>query len=618
MAELERSDSGQSLPELDLEQSVDLDSVEPLAATRSDGITLTFEDLCYTVENQIGGPLRKKSIKRQILFNVSGQVRPGQMLAVMGATGSGKTTLLNVLAGRVRKNVTGSVLVNGSPLSKQMKRKTAFVMQNDVFYSDLTVRETLTLTAYLRLPSQLTRAEKRQKVDDMLHSLGLTKAADTIVGATFPFKRGISGGEKKRLNIGNELLTDPALLMVDEPTAGLDSSTAWVVLKLLKQLALGGRTIVCTIHQPSSRMYLLFDDLMLLSDGHVMYYGPAKDATAYFSKIAPACPSYYNPADYLLQLAVTEKDPDGTLMKDRLVGHYEKEVYPNLQIEKVDPSTKTPLFVKGEAKWPSSFIEQFVLLGWRSFRQKRGYIFQWLTFGQIIAITIIVSLIWFQRDTDVDSIDDRFGLIFFCSVYWSIYPMFRVLTSFPSERGVLSRERSTGTYRLSAFYFSKQVAETPLDLVLPTLYCVVVYWATGLNPEPAKFFVFLITIMLDVAIAFSIGFMIASAIVDVQKAIVVAATFFLSSMLLGGFYIDEEQIPDWLAWAQYLSPIRFVFEILLINEFDGEDFDGIAGSDVLDERVMSSLSVFVPFTCNRMLTLTSSILTTSFYSVDFL
>jgi len=203
-----------------------------------------------------------------------------------------------------------------------------------------------------------------------------------------------------------------------------------------------------------------------------MYYGAASEATMYFSGIAPPCPAYYNPADYLLELAVSERDDSGELIKDRLIQYYEKQHVDRTQ----DVSPYAESGVTAESKWPASFMQQFMLLGSRAVRQKKGSVFRPLHLGQICCVTAIVSLIWFQRDDDVDTIEDRLGILFFSTVYWTLVPMLKVITTFPSERSVLARERATGSYRLSAFYLSKQCAEIPLDLLLASFYAIIVYW----------------------------------------------------------------------------------------------------------------------------------------------
>ncbi|CAN1299139.1 ABC transporter G family member 14 [Linum perenne] len=215
-------------------------------------------------------------------------VCPGEILAMLGPSGSGKTTLLTALGGRLNGKLSG-------------KRRTGFVAQDDVLYPHLTVAETLMFTALLRLPKTLTREEKAQHVERVIVELGLTRCRNSMIGG--PLFRGISGGEKKRVSIGQEMLINPSLLLLDEPTSGLDSTTAQRILTTVKRLADGGITVVTTIHQPSSRLYYMFDKVVLLSEGSPIYYGPASTALDYFSSIGFSTSMTVNPSDLLLDLA---------------------------------------------------------------------------------------------------------------------------------------------------------------------------------------------------------------------------------------------------------------------------------------------------------------------------
>jgi len=241
------------------------------------------------------------SREKTILKGVTGMVCPGEIMAMLGPSGSGKTTLLTALGGRLSGKLSGKVTYNNQPFSGAMKRRTGFVAQDDVLYPHLTVTETLLFTALLRLPSSLTKEEKAQHVEHVISELGLSKCRGSMIGG--PLFRGISGGERKRVSIGQEMLINPSLLLLDEPTSGLDSTTAQRIMTTIKRLASGGRTVVTTIHQPSSRLYHMFDKVVLLSEGCPIYYGPASTAMAYFSSVGFSTSMIVNPADLLLDLA---------------------------------------------------------------------------------------------------------------------------------------------------------------------------------------------------------------------------------------------------------------------------------------------------------------------------
>lgn len=232
---------------------------------------------------------------------ITGIVLPGEMLAMLGPSGSGKTTLLTALGGRLGGRLNGSITYNGKPFSNRMKRSTGFVTQDDVLYPHLTVTETLVFTALLRLPNTISKEDKVRHAEAVITQLGLTKCKDSIIGN--PFLRGVSGGERKRVSIGQEMLINPSLLFLDEPTSGLDSTTAQRIVSTLWELAKGGRTVVMTIHQPSSRLFYMFHKVLLLSEGNPLYFGKGAEAMDYFSSIGFAPSVAMNPSDFLLDLA---------------------------------------------------------------------------------------------------------------------------------------------------------------------------------------------------------------------------------------------------------------------------------------------------------------------------
>ena len=266
-------------------------------------MTMQFDDVVYKIKAKKGG-LFKKNIEveeKTILKGVTGIVQPGEMLAMLGPSGSGKTTLLTALGGRLGGKLYGSITYNEKPFSNVIKRNTGFVTQDDVLYPHLTVTETLVFTALLRLPNSVTKEEKVTHAKNVIDQLGLTKCKDSIVGSAF--LRGVSGGERKRVSIGQELLINPNLLFLDEPTSGLDSTTAQRIVSTLWDLARGGRTIVMTIHQPSSRLYYMFHKVLLLAEGNVLYFGKGSEAIEHFSNIGYAPAMAMNPSDFLLDLA---------------------------------------------------------------------------------------------------------------------------------------------------------------------------------------------------------------------------------------------------------------------------------------------------------------------------
>ncbi|KAL6962008.1 ABC transporter G member 25 [Sarracenia purpurea var. burkii] len=278
-------------------------------------ITLKFMDVCYKVKlvnNRRGsiarmlngGPTESTAemTERTILNGITGMVSPGEILAVLGPSGSGKSTFLNAIAGRLQGHgFTGTVLANGRKLSKPISKRTGFVAQDDVLYPHLTVRETLVYCSLLRLPNSLSGKEKTLIADSVISELGLSKCEDTIIGNGFV--RGVSGGERKRVSIAHEMLINPSLIILDEPTSGLDSTAAFRLVATLGKMAEKGRTVVMSVHQPSSRVYRRFDSALVMSEGGCIYFGKGSEAMSYFESVgfSPSFPM--NPADFLLDLA---------------------------------------------------------------------------------------------------------------------------------------------------------------------------------------------------------------------------------------------------------------------------------------------------------------------------
>ncbi|MBZ3886961.1 ATP-binding cassette sub-family G member 2 [Sciurus carolinensis] len=264
------------------------------------GDVLSFHNICYRVKVKSGFLLGRKVVEKEILSNVNGIMKPG-LNAILGPTGGGKSSLLDVLAARKDPHgLSGDVLVNGAPQPANFKCNSGYVVQDDVVMGTLTVRENLQFSAALRLPTTTTNHEKNERINKVIEELGLSKVADSKVGTQFI--RGVSGGERKRTSIAMELITDPSILFLDEPTTGLDSSTANAVLLLLKRMSKQGRTIIFSIHQPRYSIFKLFDSLTLLASGKLMFHGPAQEALGYFESAGYHCEPYNNPADFFLDV----------------------------------------------------------------------------------------------------------------------------------------------------------------------------------------------------------------------------------------------------------------------------------------------------------------------------
>lgn len=298
--------------------------------------SLQFEDVSYTLPQH----------SFRILDNVSGSVQPGQLLAIMGASGSGKSTLLDILARRHKRGlVSGAILINGRTVSNSVFRRAAgYVDQEETLMSTLTVYETVYYSALLRLPREMTARAKHIRTLETLDELGILDIKDQYIGDSSKGHRGISGGEKRRVSIACELVTSPSIIFLDEPTSGLDAYSALSVVEGLHRLAREyNRTVVFTIHQPRSNIVALFDKLIMLAKGRVMYSGEMVACQQYFAEVGFPCPAGFNIADYLGKCEETqEKDMSNAELLLQLIRRRSATMMRRWQLPSLGPlSSKT-------------------------------------------------------------------------------------------------------------------------------------------------------------------------------------------------------------------------------------------------------------------------------------
>uniref|UniRef100_A0A3Q2WT33 ATP-binding cassette, sub-family G (WHITE), member 2a n=1 Tax=Haplochromis burtoni TaxID=8153 RepID=A0A3Q2WT33_HAPBU len=429
-----------------------------------------------------------------VALSLSGIMKPG-LNAIMGATGSGKSSFLDVLAARKDPaGLSGEVLIDGAPQPPNFKCLSGYVVQDDVVMGTLTVRENFTFSAALRLPSSISHKEKKQKVDRLIKELGLGRVADSKVGTQLI--RGISGGERKRTNIGMELIIDPPVLFLDEPTTGLDASTANSVLLLLKRMANNGRTIILSIHQPRYTIYRLFDSLTLLVNGHQVYHGPARSALEYFSGIGYICEPHNNPADFFLDVingdstavALNKLDSESMSKSRRGIGEKLVEEYRNCQHFK---ETKAELerIVQGKKvvtttpfrtiTYTTGFFTQFRWVLKRTFRNlilnPQTSIAQVMT----ILLALVVGALFFNVQNDSSGIQNRTGALFFIVVN-QCFGSLSAAELFIAERKIFIHEYISGYYRVSVYFLCKILSDIITLRTIPAIvFTCVAYFMVG-------------------------------------------------------------------------------------------------------------------------------------------
>ncbi|XP_057422969.1 ABC transporter G family member 7 isoform X2 [Lotus japonicus] len=510
----------------------------------------------------------------------------------MGPSGSGKTTLLNVLAGQLaaspRLHLSGLLEFNGKPGSKNAY-KFAYVRQEDLFFSQLTVRETLSLATELQLPNISSAEERDEYVNNLLFKLGLVSCADTNVGDSKV--RGISGGEKKRLSMACELLASPSVIFADEPTTGLDAFQAEKVMETLQQLAQDGHTVICSIHQPRGSVYSKFDDIVLLTEGSLVYAGPARDEPlTYFSKFGYHCPDHVNPAEFLADLISIDYSSADSVYSSRkridgLVESFSQRlstvIYATpITIDDISKSRKK-ISQRTVAKKKGGWWKQFWLLLKRAWMQaSRDAPTNKVRARMSIASAIIFGSVFWRMGKSQTSIQDRMGLLQVAAINTAMAALTKTTGVFPKERAIVDRERAKGSYSLGPYLFSKLLAEAPIGAAFPLMFGAVLYPMARLHPTLMRFGKFCGIVTMESFAASAMGLTVGAMVPTTEAAMAVGPSLMTVFIVFGGYYVNPENTPIIFRWIPSVSLIRWAFQGLCINEFRGLQFDHQHSFDV--------------------------------------
>ncbi|PQQ20316.1 ABC transporter G family member 26 [Prunus yedoensis var. nudiflora] len=458
----------------------EIDIEDESSNTNKDGplpIFLKFEDVEFRVRSskassntvkamvsKVASQLNMEDNYKQILRGITGSIGPGEILALMGPSGSGKTTLLKVIGGRILDNVKGKITYNDIPYNQALKRRIGFVTQDDVLMS---------------------RQQKYARVEMIVKELGLERCRHTRIGGGFI--KGISGGERKRTSIGYEILVDPSLLLLDEPTSGLDSTSANRLLLILQGLAKGGRTIITTIHQPSSRMFHSFDKLLLISEEFLLDL-----ATGQVNDISV-------PEDLVVPQG------QGTLDSEKAVVRYLQLKY-KTQLEPKEKeenhrTTKAPdhlrVAIQAKKDWTITWCEQFIILFKRTFRERCRDYFDKLRLVQAVGVAVLLGLLWWKSKTDTEAqLRDQVGLMFYICIFWTSSSIFGAVYVFPFEKVFLVKERKADMYRLSVYYVCSTLCDMMAHVLYPPFFMLIVYFMAGFIRTVPCFFLTLFSVLL--------------------------------------------------------------------------------------------------------------------------
>jgi len=453
-----------------------------------------------------------------------------------------------------------------------------YVDQTDVLPGTSTVREALRFAARLKLPEHVPSEERERRVAQVIHLLGLDNVADGRIGDDE--QRGLSGGERRRLSIGLELIARPSVLFLDEPTSGLDSVSALRVVKVLKALSADttaghGTTVICSIHQPNSQIYHEFDYVCLLAlGGRQIYCGPTSEAVTYLGARGLHCPAEFNPADFLLEVA--SEPPVGFLEECTAVQTSSGSQQCKSEALKEDTS---PLFppttiatthdsnVHQFGKPTATFITQLQAIAHREWLAlKRDPSSFWILNISSLLIGIFVGAMFFQVNLQISGFQNRIGSMFFtCTV--CIFSALSALTNFYRVRVLFMRERAGGYYSATGWLLVRGIFDViPLRLLPILTMGTVIYWMVGLTGSAAHFVKYLL-ILLELAFLQSIlNMLLGATLRNLGSAIFLASMANLFQLGFAGFFVNLTSMSKVISWIQYLVPIKYALEALALNE----------------------------------------------------
>ena len=545
-------------------------------------IDINFKKVSYTMKQGF------RSQKRRIINEVSGSFKCGELTAIIGPSGSGKTTLLNILTG-FRKDFEGKVTYQSESSEinwKAFKKYSRYIQQDDALYPFFTVQETMSMAAELKLESNLGRDVKQKIMNNVLSSLDLIRNIHTRCG-------NLSGGEKKRLSIALEMVKNPAVMFLDEPTTGLDSSATMQCATVLKNLARNYRTVICTIHQPSSTIYEMFDHVYLIAEGRCIYQGDPMNLVTYLSRVGLICPKYHNPADYVMEVMCNEYGNFNERLADAQNDTWRKS-YVRAALKKL----KTQEII-GASSYPSELRRARIL--WN--RCLLRFYKDWQTTSVKLIIYfglgLLVGMTCYDSGFDAEKFPTNLGMLTLVGIivfYCSLLP---AVLKFPFELLILRKEHLNDWYKIRTHYISFLVTSLLFQTFFVVMFTGIVYLLSNQPLELHRFLMFELMMILFCFIGEGIGLILGisfNPVFGIFGCIVVGASqvafcgyfiyynhmspfmFRISQMMftryvtegvvhaIYGFNRGKLVCPNEIIYCHYRNPKTFIAEIEIENE----------------------------------------------------
>ncbi|XP_013454713.2 pleiotropic drug resistance protein 1 [Medicago truncatula] len=541
--------------------------------------SIIFDQVVYSVdmpqEMKVQGVVEDRLV---LLKGVSGAFRPGVLTALMGVSGAGKTTLMDVLAGRK----TGGYIDGTIKISGYLKRQETFARisgyceQNDIHSPHVTVYESLVYSAWLRLPAEVDSNSRKMFIEEVMELVELNPLRNSLVG--LPGVNGLSTEQRKRLTIAVELVANPSIIFMDEPTSGLDARAAAIVMRTVRNTVDTGRTVVCTIHQPSIDIFEAFDELLLMKrGGQETYVGPlgrhSNQLIKYFESIegVSKIKDGYNPATWMLE--VTSSAQEHTLGVDFHDIYKNSELYRRnkqliVELGKPAPGSKDLHF---SAQYSQSFWIQCLACLWKqhwSYWRNPPYTAVRFFFTTFIAL-MFGTMFWNlgRKYSNRQDLFNALGSMYTAVLFLGVQNSSSVQPVVAVERSVFYRERAAGMYSALPYAFAQVIIELPYIFVQATSYGVIVYAMIGFEWTLEKFFWYIFFMYFTLCYFTFYGMMAVAVTPNHHVASIVASAFYAIWNLFSGFIIPRPRIPVWWRWYYWACPVAWTLYGLVASQF---------------------------------------------------
>ncbi|KAH1116652.1 hypothetical protein GLYMA_17G039300v4 [Glycine max] len=554
--------------------------------TRKGGLVLPFQPLAvafHDVQYYVDSPLEMRNRgftekRLQLLSDITGSLRPGILTALMGVSGAGKTTLMDVLCGRKTGGIIeGEIRIGGYPkVQETFARVSGYCEQNDIHSPNITVEESVMFSAWLRLPSQIDAKTKAEFVNEVIHTIELDGIKDSLVG--MPNISGLSTEQRKRLTIAVELVANPSIIFMDEPTTGLDARAAAVVMRAVKNVVGTGRTVACTIHQPSIDIFEAFDELILMkAGGRLTYAGPlgkhSSRVIEYFESIpgVPKIKDNYNPSTWMLE--VTSRSAEAELGIDFAQIYRESTLYEQNkelveQLSSPPPNSRDLYF---PSHFPQNGWEQFKACLWKqhlSYWRSPSYNLMRIIF--VAVSSLLFGILFWKQGKKINSQQDVFnvfGAMYSAALFFGINNCSTVLPYVATERTVLYRERFAGMYSPWAYSFAQVLIEVPYIFIQAVVYVIITYPMLSYDWSAYKIFWSFFSMFCNILYYNYLGMLIVSLTPNVQLAAIVASSSYTMLNLFSGYFVPRLRIPKWWIWMYYLCPMSWALNGMLTSQY---------------------------------------------------